>query len=40
LPIAEELVNLGVDRLVIGSAIFSDEDPEEAIEDFLLLNEN
>ncbi len=40
LPIAEELIQLGIDRLVVGSAIFNDEDPEEALEDFLLLNEN
>ncbi len=40
LPIAEELVNMKIDRIVVGSAIFSDEDPEEALEDFLFLNEN
>lgn len=40
LPIAEELVNIGIDRIVVGSAIFADEDPEEALEDFLLLTEN
>jgi ribulose-phosphate 3-epimerase len=40
LPIAEELIKMKVDRLVVGSAIFNDEDPEEALEDFLLLNKN
>lgn len=40
LPVAEELIEMGVERLVIGSAIFGDDDPEEALEDFLLLNQN
>ena len=32
---AEELIHLGADRLVVGSAIFGAENPEEALEDFL-----
>ncbi len=37
--VAEELINEGVDRLVIGSAIFGSEDPEESLEDFVSLSE-
>lgn len=39
LQIAEDLIEVGVDRIIVGSAIFGNEDPEEALEDFLLLNE-
>lgn len=35
--VAEELIEHGADRLVIGSGIFSAEDPEEALLDFLDL---
>lgn len=36
---AERLMEAGVERLVVGSAIFSDEDPVGALEEFLALNE-
>lgn len=39
LEIAEELIQENVERIVVGSAIFNSEDPEEALEDFILLNE-
>jgi ribulose-phosphate 3-epimerase len=39
LDIAQELIHLEVDRIVVGSAIFGSEDPEEALEDFIFLNE-
>ena len=34
---SENLLEIGVDRLVVGSAIFGQEDPEEAYEQFLEL---
>jgi ribulose-phosphate 3-epimerase len=40
LDIAEELIHEGVERIVVGSAIFHSEDPEEALEDFIFLNES
>lgn len=36
---AERLMEAGVERLVVGSAIFSDEDPVGALEEFLALSE-
>jgi ribulose-phosphate 3-epimerase len=39
IPIAEELIDGGADRIIVGSAIFASEDPEEALEDFIFLNE-
>jgi len=34
---ADDLIHLGVDRLVIGSSIFNTDDPEESYKDFLKL---
>jgi len=34
---ADELIHLGVDRLVIGSSILGTDDPEESYKDFLKL---
>jgi ribulose-phosphate 3-epimerase len=39
IPIAEELIEMGVDRIIVGSAIFASDDPEEALEDFIFLNQ-
>jgi len=34
---AQELIDAGADRLVVGSAIFSAENPLSAIEEFKML---
>jgi len=34
---ADDLIHLGVERLVIGSSIFNTDDPEESYKDFLKL---